>query len=286
LKRLWSPVLGWGLVLATLGATTNDLRILSIGLDGQGNLTITWTSRPGEFYTVYAADALADWTLWRVIAARIPAAGQTTSWTDDSAQAQRAGATLLPRLLARSDKRLSEEEIAALLEKWKDTPREYPPLPPEERPKWIEELLNSPDRETLLSQWRAKAAESQTMTTSSSPPGSMRFYRVAHLGGAGFVDSWGAIESWNGQWGDEQGQTRDGQYTFHRWFENTAFRGTNYANTPVGALSTVVEPCGPCFIDYRTLFRLWAQGKSFAICAWNGSAGWTVQVTGDPLVRR
>jgi hypothetical protein len=94
-----------------------------------------------------------------------------------------------------------------------------------------------------------------------------------------------SIESWNGLWGNEQGQTL-GQYSFHHWFDSIAFRGTNYSNTPVGAVSDVGEPGGACFIDFKTYFRLWAQGKAFAVCVWNAPARSSVQATGDPLVRR
>ena len=92
-------------------------------------------------------------------------------------------------------------------------------------------------------------------------------------------------ESWNGQWGNVLGQTRDNQYTFHRWFGPNAFRGTNYENTPVGALTAVVEPLA-CYVEYGTYFRLWASGKPFALCAWNTPIATAVQATGDPLVKR
>jgi hypothetical protein len=95
-----------------------------------------------------------------------------------------------------------------------------------------------------------------------------------------------AVESWNGQWGNAQGLTRDWQYTFHRWLESNAFRGTNYRSTPVGALSHTAEPGQVCSIAFDTCFRLWSQGKPFALCVWNAAALSVVQATGDPLVRR
>lgn len=102
------------------------------------------------------ADALADWTLWRIAEARIPAAGDTntTSWTDESAQARMAGATLLAART--SEKTLSEEEIQALIEKWKETPPEYPPLPPKEPPELLKEYWEAPDKEAFLKELRER----------------------------------------------------------------------------------------------------------------------------------
>jgi len=70
------------------GAATNDLRLLPPEPNSNG-VRLRWTSTPGAYYNVYYADTLADWTIWRIAAARLPAASGTnvTSWTDESAQA-------------------------------------------------------------------------------------------------------------------------------------------------------------------------------------------------------
>ena len=48
-----------------------------------------------------------------------------------------AASTLLAARTA--EKTLSEEEIQALIEKWKETPPEDPPLPPKEPPNQVKE---------------------------------------------------------------------------------------------------------------------------------------------------
>jgi hypothetical protein len=90
-------------------------------------------------------------------------------------------------------------------------------------------------------------------------------------------------ESFNGQ------RYQTGQGSFVEWFSSNAFGGTNYSNTPVGAVSYVEEP-GAQATDNSKYFGLWASGKNFAICAWNSIFfdGETpaYQMVGDPFVSK
>ena len=71
-----------------------------------------------------------------------------------------------------------------------------------------------------------------------------------------------------------------------------AYGGTNYSNTPVGAVTTVEEPGIPGKVSPSVYYGYWASGKSFAISAWaaqivgNGSPGMYFQAVGDPFVRK
>lgn len=182
------------LTLAFSSSAAPDLRILQIAPDTNGNVILTWSSRPREYYTVYAAHELTDWTIWHIVAARVPSGGDTTSWTDESAEAQRAGASLLAALA--NETSLSKEELAAKIESTKKRELQYPPLPPKEprkdMPEWLKELLASPDRETLLAEYQAKSGASQIESLSSQSTTNARFYRIARAGTVGFVDGWGA----------------------------------------------------------------------------------------------
>ncbi len=87
------------------------------------------------------------------------------------------------------------------------------------------------------------------------------------------------VESYNGQRVNPQ------QGNFMQWFASYAFGGTNYSNTPVGAVTHVDEPqfAG----NYASIyFGLWAAGKNFAACAWNSRWSPYCQAVGDPWVRR
>jgi hypothetical protein len=86
------------------------------------------------------------------------------------------------------------------------------------------------------------------------------------------------------------GTRQGGQGTFLQWFSSNAFGGTNYSNTPVGAVSYVSEPLAPA-TDNAKYFGSWAYGKNFAICAWssiNIYSGYppAFQMVGDPFVIR
>jgi alpha-tubulin suppressor-like RCC1 family protein len=88
------------------------------------------------------------------------------------------------------------------------------------------------------------------------------------------------IESFNGTRGG------CGQGNFIQWFSSNAFGGTNYLNTPVGAVSHTEEPLLPGVNDSAAYFGLWAAGKNFAICAWKSRRTPYFQAVGDPFVTR
>jgi hypothetical protein len=88
------------------------------------------------------------------------------------------------------------------------------------------------------------------------------------------------IESFNGQ------RCEPAQGTFLKWYSASGFGGTNYSNTPVGAVTHVLEPLLPHVSSSRTNFGLWAAKKNFAICAWNSRMTPYFQAVGDPLSRR
>jgi hypothetical protein len=87
------------------------------------------------------------------------------------------------------------------------------------------------------------------------------------------------IESGNGQ-----GATDNGN--FLQWYSTNAFGGTNYSNTPVGAVTHVSEPGFDGVNDSYKYFNLWALRKSFAICAWNSRITAFFQAVGDPFVTK
>ena len=86
------------------------------------------------------------------------------------------------------------------------------------------------------------------------------------------------IESFNGMRGDP------GQGTFIKWLLPNAFGGTNYSNTPIGAVTHVEEPYANYVENSQVYFGLWASGKNFAICAWNAQRTPFFQAVGDPFV--
>src|SRR4029077_11518230 len=88
------------------------------------------------------------------------------------------------------------------------------------------------------------------------------------------------IESFNG-W------RSPGQGNFTQWFSDIAFGGTNYQNTPVGAVCNTDEPNSvTAGVDASQYFGLWASAKVFAICAWNSRNIHLFQAVGDPFVKR
>ena len=93
--------------------------------------------------------------------------------------------------------------------------------------------------------------------------------------------SWWIIETME----SFNGQRSMGQGNFTQWFGPMAFGGSNYARTPVGAVSHTDEPYGG-WNDPANYFGLWAQGKNFAICAWNSRGTPQFQAVGDPFVTR
>jgi hypothetical protein len=75
------------------------------------------------------------------------------------------------------------------------------------------------------------------------------------------------------------------QGTFVTWFTNTAFGGTNFANTPAGVPSHTDEPGVPGNKP-EILFGLWAAGKNLAISTWGSRTTLYFQAVGDPFVKR
>ena len=86
------------------------------------------------------------------------------------------------------------------------------------------------------------------------------------------------IESYNGQRDCSQG-------CVNRWFASNAWGGTNYSNTPVGAVSHVEEP-GVEGTYSPTYMSLWEAGYLFSECAWASKSTPHFQAIGDPLVRQ
>ena len=87
------------------------------------------------------------------------------------------------------------------------------------------------------------------------------------------------VESHNGLRFSDQGNSLD-------WYASNAFGGTNYVNTPVGAVSHVDEPNLVGVNNAYVYFGLWAGSKNFGICAWNSRNTPYFQAVGDPLVAR
>jgi len=86
------------------------------------------------------------------------------------------------------------------------------------------------------------------------------------------------VESFNGQ------RVDPGQGTFIKWFSNTAFGGTAYSNTPIGAVTHVDEPTRSKVNNPTIYFGLWETGKSLSACAWASRRTPELQVVGDPFV--
>jgi alpha-tubulin suppressor-like RCC1 family protein len=85
------------------------------------------------------------------------------------------------------------------------------------------------------------------------------------------------VESYNGQ----RYETIQGN--FLQWYSSSAFGGTNYSNTPIGAVSHVDEPTSLGVNNSFIYFGLWESEKNFAICAWNSRATTHFQAVGDPF---
>lgn len=74
--------------------------------------------------------------------------------------------------------------------------------------------------------------------------------------------------------------------TYGDWYQSNAFGGTNYQNTPAGAVANCVE-CS-CSQGPTPYFPLWASGKNLAICSWaslvtSGADG--PLAIGDPFLK-
>ena len=86
------------------------------------------------------------------------------------------------------------------------------------------------------------------------------------------------VDSYNG--------VRYGIDTFMQWYAPYAFGGTNYSNTPIGAVTHVDEPNLGGVENSKTYFGFWVAGKSFAICAWSARQTPYFQAIGDPFVTK
>ena len=86
-------------------------------------------------------------------------------------------------------------------------------------------------------------------------------------------------ESWNGIYNN----ISTGQSNPPVWFAKTAFGGTNYENTPVGAVGQVREPGGGGLAS-KELFTQWERGYLFAEAAWASRNIDVFIAIGDPLV--
>jgi hypothetical protein len=87
------------------------------------------------------------------------------------------------------------------------------------------------------------------------------------------------IESSNGRQYADSGN-------FIYWYQSNAFGGTNYSNTPIGAVSNTDEPYLPGNNNPAIYFGLWAGGKNFGVCAWASRNTPYFQAIGDPLITR
>ena len=85
------------------------------------------------------------------------------------------------------------------------------------------------------------------------------------------------IESHNGDRFGDQGNFLD-------WFADNAFGGSNYLNTPVGAVCHTDEP-NSNWNDPYTYYGRWASGYNFAICAWSSQRTEFFMAVGDPFVK-
>lgn len=87
-------------------------------------------------------------------------------------------------------------------------------------------------------------------------------------------------ESYNGQLTGNLWQGK-----FSHWFSKTAFGGSNYENTPVGAVAHVDEPT-LAGINHPIYFGCWDKGNLFIDCAWMSKSAVHTIVIGDPWVRK
>jgi len=95
------------------------------------------------------------------------------------------------------------------------------------------------------------------------------------------------IESFNGQ-----RNPCCGLGNFLSWFASNAFGGTNYSNTPVGAVCNVDEPYLLGNNNSALYFGEWAAERIFAYCGWNSftienqNYSHCLQVVGDPFTTK
>jgi alpha-tubulin suppressor-like RCC1 family protein len=96
----------------------------------------------------------------------------------------------------------------------------------------------------------------------------------------------GTVESFNGT------RFTPCQGDVNSWFASNAFGGSNYSNTPVGAVSYVDEPGVDGMDSPGAYFSLWASKYNFGQAAWISRQSVApyyppeLQVVGDPFVKR
>ncbi len=90
------------------------------------------------------------------------------------------------------------------------------------------------------------------------------------------------VESYNGQ--VQPSGAPQGNFT--KWFSPRAFGGTNYANTPIGAVTHVEEPFTSGVNDSAIYFGYWVRQRTFANAAWKSRKTPYFQAVGDPFIRR
>lgn len=83
-----------GVSLAVTASASPSLHSLTFAPDVNGHIVLVWGSPPGECYEVYTAEALADGTVWRIAAARVPSGGDAAAWRDESTESQVDGVSL------------------------------------------------------------------------------------------------------------------------------------------------------------------------------------------------
>jgi hypothetical protein len=74
--------------------------------------------------------------------------------------------------------------------------------------------------------------------------------------------------------------------TYVQWFSENAFGGSNYSNTPVGAVAHVDEPRADSVNVPAVFFGSWESGRPFGACAWLSRKTDYMMAVGDPFVKR
>jgi hypothetical protein len=93
------------------------------------------------------------------------------------------------------------------------------------------------------------------------------------------------FESYNGQRDAAYPYREPPQGDVEEWFAGNAWGGTNYTNTPAGAVSHVEEP-GLGGVNGPTYMSLWEAGYLFSECAWASKNTPCFQAVGDPLIKQ
>jgi len=97
-------------------------------------------------------------------------------------------------------------------------------------------------------------------------PGMVTNTEVEFFGNSGWYIM-ASLDSFNGQRPPPFYNTN--QPTFIAWFSANAFGGSNYSNTPVGAVTHVDEPTTGGLENCYYYYGDWALGRSFGITAWD-----------------